>query len=147
LGTRLRGHKFCVFNSDTKIRIRLPSETRFYYPDVSVIGRSNPQYEFFQDKPVAIFEVLSQKSRRFDEVEKNYKYQTIQSLMVYVLVHQDFPGIIVFRRRADEFVREVCLEMDGVLSLPEINVTLPLAEIYEGVDFSFVEKTEEEETE
>jgi hypothetical protein len=32
LGTRLRGRPCRPFNSDTKIRIRLPLQVRFYYP-------------------------------------------------------------------------------------------------------------------
>src|SRR5207247_1385802 len=37
LHARLRGRRCRPFNSDTKIRIRLPREVRFYYPDASVI--------------------------------------------------------------------------------------------------------------
>lgn len=37
LGARLRGGPCRVFNSDTKIRIKLPGEVRFYYPDLSVV--------------------------------------------------------------------------------------------------------------
>src|SRR5215211_7133716 len=46
---RLRGKRCRPFNSDTKIRIRLPFQTRFYYPDTSVICRPNPQDNSFQD--------------------------------------------------------------------------------------------------
>ena len=40
---RLRGRPCRPFDSDTKIRIHLPTQMRFYYPDVSVICRPNPQ--------------------------------------------------------------------------------------------------------
>ena len=39
----LRGGSCRPYNSDTKIRIRLSTHTRFYYPDASVICRPNPQ--------------------------------------------------------------------------------------------------------
>ena len=39
LHARLRGRRCRPFNSETKIRIRLPTQVRFYYPDVSVICR------------------------------------------------------------------------------------------------------------
>ena len=52
---RLRGRRCRPFNSDMKIRVRLPTEVRFYYPDVSVVCRSNPQGESFQDEPVVDF--------------------------------------------------------------------------------------------
>src|ERR1700691_5404548 len=38
---RLRGRTCQPFNSDTKVRVRLPTQTRFYYPDASVICRPN----------------------------------------------------------------------------------------------------------
>src|SRR5207253_9410165 len=43
LGNRLRGHAGRPFNSDTKVRVRLPTHVRFYYPDVSIICRPHPQ--------------------------------------------------------------------------------------------------------
>src|SRR5205809_3678683 len=48
LGSRLRGLGCRPFNSDTKIRIRLPAQVRFYYPDASVICRPNPQTDSFE---------------------------------------------------------------------------------------------------
>jgi Uma2 family endonuclease len=66
----LRNKPCQPFNSDTKIRVRLPTQVRFYYPDVSVICRPNSQNESFQDEPAAVFEVLSNGTRRIDEGEK-----------------------------------------------------------------------------
>src|SRR5438132_6126386 len=54
LGSRLRGLRCRPFNSDTKIRVRLPNQVRFYYPDVSVICRPNSPQESFQDEPAVI---------------------------------------------------------------------------------------------
>src|SRR5437764_606670 len=67
LGTlyaRLRGHRCRPYNSDTKIRIHLPTHLRFYYPDTSVICRPNPPTDSYQDEPAIIVEVLSRKTRR-----------------------------------------------------------------------------------
>src|SRR5207302_6953434 len=58
LGVRLRGKRCRPYNSDTKIRLRLPTQVRFYYPDVSVICRPNPPTDSFQDDPAFLFEVL-----------------------------------------------------------------------------------------
>src|SRR5438874_9406984 len=51
LYARLRGGPCRPFNSDTKIRIRLPTQTRFYYPDALVVCRPNAQSDSFQDEP------------------------------------------------------------------------------------------------
>lgn len=58
---RLRGKRCRAFNSDTKIRVRLPTQDRFYYPEVSVICRLNPGNDSFQDEPAVLFEGLSKR--------------------------------------------------------------------------------------
>src|ERR1700719_4638260 len=57
LHARLRGRSCRAFTSDTKIRVRLPTHFRFYYPDASVICRPNPSNDSFQDEPAVILEV------------------------------------------------------------------------------------------
>jgi Uma2 family endonuclease len=133
LYARLRGNPCQPFNSDTKIRIRLPTQTRFYYPDVSVVCHPNPAEDAFQDEPVIVVEVLSESTRRADEGEKKEAYLTIPSLAVYVLVEQESAQVIIFRRTNDGFVREVYRGIEQAISLPELSTTLPLVEVYEGV--------------
>jgi Uma2 family endonuclease len=134
-GTRLRGQGCRPYNSDTKIRVRLHTHVRFYYPDVSVICRPNPQSDSFQDEPAALVEVLSRKTRRTDEGEKKDAYLTIPSLGAYLLVEQEMPAVVVFRWTDHGFVREVYQGLEAVMPLPEIGIDLPLAEIYDGVAF------------
>jgi len=136
LHARLRVRRCRPFNSDTQIRVRLPTHVRFYYPDVSVICQPNPQNDSFQDEPAAIFEVLSRATRRIDEGEKRDAYLTIPSLSVYVLIEQESARIVAYRRSLDGFVPEVYQGRSGVLPLPEIETELPLAEIFDGVEFS-----------
>lgn len=135
LGNRLRGQSCRPYNSDTKIRVPLPAHVRFYYPDASVICRPNPQADSFQDEPSVIFEVLSGRTRRIDEGEKKDAYLTIPSLAIYVLIEQETAAVVAFRRTAEAFVREVYQGMEAVLPLGEIGIDLPLAEIYEAVEF------------
>jgi Uma2 family endonuclease len=136
LYVRLRGRPCRPFNSDTKIRVRLPTQVRFYYPDASVSCRPNPQTDSFQDEPAVIFEVLSRRTRRIDEGEKKDAYLTIPSLSVYVLVEQETAAVVAFRRTQSGFVREAYEGLDTVLPLGEIGIDLPLADIYETVQFT-----------
>jgi Uma2 family endonuclease len=140
----LRGKPCRPFNSDAKIRIRLQLRWRFYYPDASVICRENPQQESFQDEPAVIVEVLSRKTRRIDEGEKQDAYFTIPSLSAYLLVEQDSPTVTVHRRTPNGFVREVHDGLDAVVLLAEIDAELRLAEIYDGVEFLPAAEDEEE---
>ena len=135
LHARLRGKPCRPFNSDTKVRVQLPAQVRFYYPDASVVCRPNPQTDSFQDEPVVIVEVLSARTRRADEGEKKDAYLTIPSLAVYLLVEQDTPAVVAFRRADGEFVREVYDGLGAVIPLAEVGVELPLADVYEAVEF------------
>ena len=136
LHARLHGGRCRAWNPDTKIRVRLPTHTRFYYPDASVVCRPNSPDDSFQDDPAVIVEVLSQKTRRIDGGEKLEAYLTISSLSVYLLVEQEEAVVVAYRRTDQGFVREVYAELSAVIPLPEIGIELPLAEIYDGVEFS-----------
>jgi Uma2 family endonuclease len=142
---RLRGRPCRPYSPDMKIRLRLEKRWRFYYPDTSVVCRSNPAIDSFQDEPEVIFEVLSKGTRRIDEGEKKDAYLTIPSLKVYALVEQEFPAVTIFRRKGDEFVREVVSGLDAALSLPEIETELPLREIYDRVEFRPEESDDDEQ--
>ncbi len=141
---RLRGQRCRPYNSGhTKIRLRLPHQVRFYYPDASVICRPNPQGDSFQDEPVVLVEVLSARTRRIDEGEKKDAYLTIPSLCAYILVEQESPTVVVFRRTEQGFVREIHQGLDAVIPLREIDIELPLAEVFDGVEFT-LEPNEDE---
>ena len=132
---RLRGRRCQPFDSDTKIRIQLPGETRFYYPDLSIVCSQNPVNDSFQDKPVVIFEVLSKKTRRFDEGEKKDAYLTIPSLAAYVLIEPETASVVVWRRKRKHFVQESYDGMKKIVPLGEVEISLPLKEIYAGIHF------------
>lgn len=138
LHARLRGQPCRPFNSGTKIRLRLPHQIRFYYPDLSVVCRPNPQNDSFQDEPVVLVEVLSESTRRVDEGEKRDAYLKLPSLAVYILLESESPAAIAWRRTPHGFVRETFDGQKAVVPLPEIGAELPLAEIYDGVGFSTV---------
>lgn len=136
LWSQLRGSSCRPYNSDTKIRLRMPSsEYRFYYPDLSVVCHPNAQSDVFQDAPVVVIEVLSAKTRRIDEGEKKDAYFTIRSLMVYLLVEQDAPFVVVWRRSEHGFSRVEYKGIDVVIPLDEIKATLLLSDLYDGVEF------------
>jgi len=135
LGGQLRGKSCQVFNSETKVRVRLSRGTRFYYPDLLVACRLNPPTDTFQDAPVVIVEVISESTRRTDENEKREVYLSIDALCVYVLVEQKSATAVVDRRTDSGFARETYLGHDAVIPLLEIDCQLALSDLYENVEF------------
>lgn len=136
-GGQLRGKPCQPFNSDTKVRIEFPDHTRFYYPDAMVVCRPNPPTDHFQDQPVVVVEILSESTRRADLGEKRDAYLTLPSLKVLILAESDRPEVTVYRRKLEGgFAVDRVSGLEAILSLPEIQTTLPLAELYERVDFA-----------
>ena len=128
-----------VFNSDMKVSI---SEAGlFTYPDAS-IACSEPRY--FDSKrdvllnPIVIVEVLSQATEAYDRGEKFRHYRTLESLRAYVLVSQWSHHVEVYSREAGQshWSYSDATGLDAVVSIPTINVTLSLAEIYKKIELS-----------
>ena len=133
LHSQLRGKNCRVFNADAKVRVRLPSGTRFYYPDASVVCQPNRPEDTFNDAPVVIIEVLSESPRRTDEHEKREAYAAIDALLVYVLLEQDSAAAVVYRRGDTGFVREVWVGGDATIPLAEVDCELRLTDVYANV--------------
>ncbi len=138
LGNQLEGSHCREFNSDTKVRIRTASGTRFYYPDAQVVCKPNSQSESFQDAPVLIVEVLSDSTRRADEEEKREYYFTIPSLNTYIMLEQATPQAIVFRRTEAGFERLVFAKRDATIEISQPELKFSLAEAYRDVEFAVV---------
>lgn len=83
-----------------------------------------------------VIEVLSESARRVDLGEKKDAYLAIPSLKVLLLVESDLPYVLVYRRRPEGgFGTEVHQGPEAVVPLPEIEASLPLADLYERIAF------------
>lgn len=134
--TRLRNKPCQPWNSETKVRIRLTSGTRFYYPDAFVVCQPNPPSDTYHDSPVVVLEVTSPSTRRIDLGEKKDAYLALPTLMVYLVAESTEPVVQVFRRSPDgDFQRELTMGLEAIIPLPEIGVSLALSDLYEGIDF------------
>ena len=144
LYAKLRGKKCQPFNSDTKVRVQLPTHTRFYYPDGMVVCDSNPPADTFQDRPVIIAEVLSQATRRIDEGEKREAYLTIPTLGTYLLIDSSRPRVTAYQRTGNGFVASLYEGLNQAIPLPDIDGQLALAELYERAEFEPIDPAPEE---
>lgn len=132
----LRGRPCQPFNSDTKVRIRLATHTRFYYPDCMVVCQPNNAQDTFQDRPVILAEVLSRDTRRIDEGEKRDAYLTVPELSAYLLIESTSPRVAVYHRTDSGFALWQYDGLEATIPLDALNARLALKELYERVDFS-----------
>jgi len=125
---KAKGKPCRAYISDMKVRLN--NGTKYYYPDVLVNCPAITGY--FTENPILLVEVLSDSTRRIDETEKRLAYMQIESLEEYVLIAQDFVQIEVIRK-SDGWKSSKYFLGDEV-TFSSIGLTLPVADIYEGVD-------------
>ncbi|HEY7577945.1 MAG TPA: Uma2 family endonuclease [Acetobacteraceae bacterium] len=137
LGGRLRGSPCQVYTSDLKIR----AAGSIRYPDAFVVCTPLPRTSTVVTDPVVVFEVLSPGTASVDHFVKNQEYRDTPSIQRYVILEQDFIGATVFARVGDDWVGHV-VGAGAVLAMPEIGIEVPLAELYEGVEFGATDQPE-----
>jgi Uma2 family endonuclease len=86
--------------------------------------------------PTAIFEVLSPSTEYYDRIVKFQHYRGIGSLLEYILVAQDQVRIEHYTRSdANTWTLRDYLQADDLLKIASIGVSVPLAAIYERIEF------------
>ncbi len=83
--------------------------------------------------PVVLFEVAGATSARDDHVDKRIEYQTIASVLRYVVVEQLKKELRVLHRGADGTWLDYLLGEHDRPEMPEVGVVLTVADLYEGV--------------
>jgi len=135
LGQQLRGKTCEPFNSDQ--RIHIPNNSLFTYPDISIV--CGPVVTLNNDdlnilNPSIIIEVLSPATKNYDRSEKFQLYRDIPTLKEYILIDSESIHIEVFRINAKgKWELEEYNNNYKTLSLPLINVAIPVFDIYEGI--------------
>ncbi|HEX5327655.1 MAG TPA: Uma2 family endonuclease [Acetobacteraceae bacterium] len=135
LGSRLRGKPCQPHGSELKIEVA----GRIRYPDAFVVCMLVPPRATVVAAPVVVFEILSESTANTDLVETNQEYRATPSIRRYVIVEQDKPGAVAFVRKAEDWVCDILSDPGAMLSLPEIGIELPLAELYEGIETTAAE--------
>ena len=135
LGNRLAGKPCKVYGSDMKVG--LAKKRGFSYPDVSVTCGERKFYDAVRDvltNPTAIFEVLSDSTRAFDLGRKFEEYQRLGSLRHYFLVETERRSVAHYQLSdSGHWIYERWSGAEDVLKL--LGVELPLAEVYDQIDF------------
>ena len=133
LGNQLRGSGCRPFTGDGSVQIS-PGQIR--RPDIGVdCGRRDPN-GYTAAAARVIVEVLSPTTRDFDTFGKFAEYQTIPTLERVLFVDPNLAEVTVWSKDSDgAWTKHICEGLDTTIALPEIGVTLSMAEIYDDVVF------------
>jgi Uma2 family endonuclease len=138
LQNRLAGKPCRVLTSD--VRVRVPKALPYRYADVSIVCGEIKSEELGEVElllnPVLIVEVLSKTTEAYDRGEKFLAYQSIESFREYLLVAQDRPHVTHYVRQASgQWLRTDVAGPEAALTLPSLDCTLTLGEIYCQITF------------
>ncbi len=131
---QLRGKPCRVRGPTLKIEVM----GRIRYPDAFVYCAPVSSSETVIREPVVVFEVVSPSTSRTDRIEKLREYQATPSIQRYVILEQESIAAIVFMRLGAGWDARP-LTAGELLAMPEIDVTLPLSDIYADVELPGIE--------
>jgi Uma2 family endonuclease len=132
----LQGSQCEAFGPDFRVRV---SPSMYTYPDVTVVCGKPMLADERQDillNPTVIVEVLSPSTEHYDRGVKFQHYRSIESLQDYILVAQDQIRIEQYTRvKAHTWTFREYQSADETLLIEAAGVSVPIARIYERVDF------------
>lgn len=135
---QLRDRRCEVFNSDMRVKVSFSG--LYTYPDASVAcGQAEFDDGNFDTllNPLVIVEVLSPSTEDYDRGKKFELYRQLPSLREYLIVAQDRVFVEHHVRQDDDSWRLTDhSDPAQTLQLSSINCRLPLADVYDKVEFS-----------
>lgn len=139
LNNELRARGCRVFPAN--IRIKVPAAPPYRYPDLAVVC-DQPVYEEIGGiqaltNPILLVEVLSPSTEGYDRGDKFTYYKSIPTFREYLLVAQHRPHVAHYVKVTNEkWEQEEANDLAARLSLPTIDCSLALSEVYRDVEFS-----------
>jgi Uma2 family endonuclease len=114
------------------------TKAKFVLPDLVIVCGKPMLTDEQQDtltNPKVVVEILSPSTANYDYGEKFILYRLLESFEEYILIAQDRPRIEVFRKEADRrWILSTYEGLDASAAVDSLNISLPLVEVYAGVD-------------
>ncbi|MEO7394394.1 MAG: Uma2 family endonuclease [Chitinophagaceae bacterium] len=134
IATALRGKPCQPYGSD--MRINIPDNTLFTYPDISIICSDIISSEYDEEtatQPTVIIEILSSATRDYDRQGKFKLYRDIPALKEYILIDSMSVNIEAFRINSNNhWELEEYKTINFQLSISSVQIYVAIADIYEG---------------
>ncbi len=139
IGLQLRGKRCRGFSPNMKVATN--EKGLFSYPDLAIVCGQPKYHDKKSDvltNPTVIFEVLSPSTENYDRGEKFLRYVNgIESLTDYISISQSTPFVEHFQKQPNgEWEKTETSGFDALLKIDSIKCEIPLAELYELVEFA-----------
>jgi len=131
---KLKGKSCKPYGSD--MRIHIPQNTLYTYPDISVICRDIINTDIDEDTvilPSVLFEILSPSTRNYDRGDKFKLYRDIPSLKEYIMVDSTSILLETFRiNSTGHWELEEYKKLQENLEISSLSLSIPITDIYQG---------------
>ena len=131
LGNRLRSTHCRAYGPSLKILVA----GRARYPDAFVACTPQSNEATWRVDPVVVFEITSKITAAIDHNTKNAEYRATPSIRRYVILSQKSMSANICERTGNHWVGTLVTDPEAVLTMPEIGIELPLAALYDGLEF------------
>lgn len=136
IGMATLGKNVNIYSQGTYVYIEITGSVRV--PDL-VLTNANHEKSTKNDEllnPKSIVEVFSKSTKSVDKADKLTEYQSIESLIEYIMIDPTKPLVTVrYRANEHQWQEETLDAMNNVLHFKSIDFSISLSEIYEGVVF------------
>ena len=136
---RLKGTPCRVYEGN--LRVRIPRTRHYVYPDATIVCgpvERDPDDRSGQTitNPRTVIEVLSPSTEHLDYGKKFRQYIEFQTLHEYVIVAQHEPRAeSYFRQKDGTWLFTPVADLSAAISVRSVQIEVPLAELYAGVEF------------
>jgi Uma2 family endonuclease len=138
VANRLKGKPCQPYGPD--LRINIPENTLFTYPDISVFCgelKQLPEDEDTVINPTVLFEILSPSTKEYDRGGKFKLYRDIPTLKEYILVDSGAVNVEIFRLNDhNHWELEEHKAISESLIIGSLQIQIPLSEIYHRIRFA-----------
>lgn len=132
LGNQLRGGPGWPHTQDAAVRIPRGGVRR---PDLSIDCGPMVDRSMEAQEPRLVLEVLSPSTMNFDKIRKLDEYRSHPAIKVILLAETRTAKVGLWRRAEAGWGVEEYEGLDAVIALPEIDASLALRDLYEGLTF------------
>ncbi|MBW4576756.1 MAG: Uma2 family endonuclease [Aphanothece sp. CMT-3BRIN-NPC111] len=137
LNFALKRQPYDVFMSD--MRLWIPRQRLYTYPDVMVVAGQLKYAEGRRDaitNPVAIAEVLSESTQKYDRVGKFKLYRAISTLREYILISQTEISVEQYSQTENnKWLFSEYESENAVLDMTSVPFQISLLDLYDKVEF------------
>ncbi len=137
LAPQLKRRSCTAHGSD--LRVKVPSTGLYTYPDIVIVCGTAQFEDRRQDtllNPTLIIEILSPSTESYDRGTKFAHYRRLESLADYLLIAQASATIEHYARQPDgKWLLSTYEGLEAVVPLPSIACELPLAAVYDKVEW------------